>query len=279
MTDLGHQEDGSKRPRRRVVLYEPSNGIATITLNRPERLNAVVPELVDQLCEALQRATSERVGAAVLIGAGRAFCAGHDLKEPDGGVSEKGRRARLDRMQEVTQLVREAPFPVIAGVHGYALGAGCEFALCCDLVVAARSAVFGFPEVSVGLGITGGVSHVLPLAVGLAKAKELVLVGDHFGATSAAQLGLVNYLVDDGQLGSCVRALAERLRDRPRLALTLAKKALDQGAASGIEAAYEVEVGNALVLHGTEDARRATAAFRQRSRHRRQTGEASGDLG
>ncbi|MFD9813356.1 enoyl-CoA hydratase/isomerase family protein [Streptomyces sp. NPDC059080] len=102
-----------------------------------------------------------------------------------------GTRARLDRIQDVTRLIRDAPFPVVAAVHGYALGAGCEFALSCDLVVAAEGTRFGFPEVGVGLSVTGGVSRLLTGAVGPIKAKELILLGEHFDAQEARRLGLV----------------------------------------------------------------------------------------
>jgi enoyl-CoA hydratase/carnithine racemase len=151
---------------------------------------------------------------------------------------------------------------VIAAVHGYALGAGCEFALCCDLVVAASDAVFGFPEVGVGLGVTGGISYLLPLAVGPAKAKELVLLGEHIDAAEAYRLNLVNRLVEPGEQLRCALDLAQTLGSRPRRALARAKLALDVGPAIGIEAAYEIEIANALALHGGADAEGAAAAFR-----------------
>src|SRR5690606_14179700 len=104
------------------------------------------------------------------------------------------------RTQDIMRLVRTSPAPVIAAVNGYAVGAGCEFALCSDLVVAGQTAKFGFPEVSVGLAVTGGISHVLPLAVGPAVAKELILLGEHFTAQRAMDLGLVNTVVEDSHV-------------------------------------------------------------------------------
>ncbi len=247
-----------------VVNYESDGGIAVITLNRPHRLNAVVPELVERLCQALSRARIDDVGACVLTGAGRSFCAGHDLKQEHEPVTEAEDRRRLHRVQDVTRLVRQAPFPVVAAVHGYALGAGCEFALCCDLVVASADAQFGFPEVSMGLGVTGGISRLLPLAVGLARAKELVLLGERFSAQRALDLGLVNWVVEPGQHLGFAMEVAARLRDRPRSALARAKLALDLGADSGIETAFEMEIGNALALHAGADARDAAREFRER---------------
>ena len=242
------------------------DGIAVVTLDRPHRLNAVVPELVEQLCAALGQARRDDVGACVLTGAGRSFCAGHDLREEREAISEAEDRRRLHRMQDVTRLIRQAPFPVIAAVHGYALGAGCEFALCCDLVVATMNAAFGFPEVSVGLSVTGGISHLLPLVVGLARAKELVLLGERVDASRARDLGLVNWVVEPGQDLQFAVDVARRLRDRPRSAMARAKHALDLGSGAGLEAAFEIEIASALALHGGTEAARAVQAFQDGSR-------------
>lgn len=253
-----------------TVRYDCHDGIAVITLNRPRRLNAVVPGLVEQLCGALGQARADDVGACVLTGAGRAFCAGHDLRQEQDPISEAEDRRRLQRVQDVTRLVRQAPFPAIAAVHGYALGAGCEFALCCDLVAASRDAVFGFPEVSVGLGVTGGISRLLPLTVGMAKAKELVLLGERFSAAQALELGLINWVAEEGKHLDSAMDVAARLRDKPRAALARAKIALNLGPEVGLEAAFETEIGNALALHAGADAREAARAFRDpgQPRHR-----------
>jgi 2-(1,2-epoxy-1,2-dihydrophenyl)acetyl-CoA isomerase len=247
-----------------VVAYEERGGIAVITLNRPHRLNAVVPELIEELCEALAKARRDEVGACVLSGAGRSFCAGHDLRQEHEPISEAEDQRRLHRVQDVTRLVRQAPFAVVAAVHGYALGAGCEFALCCDLIVASSEAAFGFPEVSVGLGVTGGISRLLPLTVGLAKAKELVLLGERFSAEQALELGLINWAVEPGQHLDVAMDVAARLCERPRAALARAKRALDLGPEVGIEAAFDVEIANALALHAGSDAADAARAFRSR---------------
>jgi enoyl-CoA hydratase/carnithine racemase len=250
-----------------TVRYDCHERIAVITLNRPHRLNAVVPELVEQLCGALGQARADDVGACVLTGAGRAFCAGHDLRQEQEPISEAEDRRRLQRVQDVTRLVRQAPFPVIAAVHGYALGAGCEFALCCDLVAASRDAVFGFPEVGVGLGVTGGISRLLPLTVGMAKAKELVLLGERFSAAQALELGLINWVAEEGKHLHSATDVAARLRDKPRAALAGAKVALNLGPEVGLEAAFETEIGNALALHAGADAQEAARAFRDRGSH------------
>jgi 2-(1,2-epoxy-1,2-dihydrophenyl)acetyl-CoA isomerase len=261
-----------------VVTYESIDGIAIITLNRPHRLNAVVPELVERLCAALGQARQDDVAACVLTGAGRSFCAGHDLRQEYEPISEAEDRRRLHRIQDVTRLVRQAPFPVIAAVHGYALGAGCEFALCCDLIVASMDATFGFPEVGVGLGVTGGISRLLPLTVGMAKAKELVLLGERFSAEQALAFRLINWVVGPGEHLGFAMDLAARLGARPRSALARAKHALDLGPEVGIEAAFEVEISSALALHTGADAQDAARAFRDRGSPAVENTGAAGNL-
>lgn len=246
------------------VQYEVDDGIARVRLDRPHRLNAVVPELVEGLYRAFERAERDGVGAAILSGDGRAFCSGADLKRREPPVGEAEERRRLQRMQDVTRKVRQAPYPVIAAVHGYALGAGCEFALCSDLVVASEDAVFGFPEVEVGRGPTGGISHVLPVAVGLARAKELLLLGERFGAERALQMGLINRVVTSGELEEAALGMARRLRDLPRISVSQAKFAVDRGAQSDIGAAYEVEVDYALAARRHGEAEAAAERFRSR---------------
>src|SRR3984957_14522906 len=225
-----------------VVDYEIGRSVARIYLTRPHRLNAVVPELTAGLVGALARAQEDEARVVVLAGRGRAFCSGHDLKEPVPQETVLVTRRRVDGIQDVTRAIRRFAGPVIAAVHGYALGAGCEFALGCDLVVASEDAQFGFPEVSVGLSVTGGISRLLPLLVGPVQAKELLLLGERFGAARARELGLVNRVTQAGQHEQVAAELAARLRDQPALALALAKQALDRGADCALEEAMAAEV-------------------------------------
>ena len=139
-----------------IVDYELDRSVARIYLNRPHRLNAVVPELAAGLVAAFARACEDGARVAVLACRGRAFCSGYDLKSSPPYLAAARRQA--DGIQDVTRAIRRFAGPVVAAVHGYALGAGCEFALGCDLVVAAERTWFGFPEVSVGLTVTGGIS-------------------------------------------------------------------------------------------------------------------------
>ncbi|MFC4002844.1 enoyl-CoA hydratase/isomerase family protein [Prauserella oleivorans] len=239
-----------------------SDAVAFVWLRRPERLNAVSPELVDDLLGALGRiAADDTVRAVVLAGRGRAFCAGHDLKAPPPTGDS---RARLERLQDVTRRLRALPQPVIAAVHGYAIGAGAEFALGCDLVVAADDAVFAFPEAGLGLSVTGAASRLLPLLVGPLKAKELVLLGEHIDAPTAASIGLVNTVVPREELVERVTGLATALAAKPAASVTLAKRALDQGIDSALDTALEVEVAHALLTEHSTEVARSSEEFRSR---------------
>jgi 2-(1,2-epoxy-1,2-dihydrophenyl)acetyl-CoA isomerase len=245
-----------------AVRYEEISDIAVIKLNRPERLNAVNDALVSELCDALARASEEVPGAVVLTGEGRAFCAGHDLKQVPERESDGATIVRLERLADVTRRIRQLPMPVIAAVRGYALGAGCEFAICCDLVVAEPTAVFGFPEVEVGLAVTGGVTRLLPNIVGPAKANELVLFGTKITADEAAALGLVNVLAED-PLAQAME-WAQTLAAKPRRAVAMAKACLAAGFTGSLENAFSLEIAASIALLNSPEALAAAETFRAR---------------
>ena len=248
-----------------VVDYVPhGDGVGIIRLNRPERLNAVTPALVDDLLESFDRAEADHARVLVLAGRGRAFCAGWDLKQPPIDETVDQARARLQRLQEVTRRTRAFAGPVIAAVQGYALGAGVEFALGCDLVVAGEDAVFGFPEVEVGLSGTNGVSVLLPRLVGLARAKELVLLGERCDARRARDIGLIARVVPAGAHEDAALEIAERLATRPPRALRLAKRLLDEGVETALEEALDGEVEAALATLDSGENAAATTRFRER---------------
>lgn len=232
------------------ALCSVSDGVAVVTLNRPDRLNAVSAELVDDLLAALDAVAVSDARAVVLRGAGRAFCAGHDLKEPSGGPPS---RRRLELLQEVTRRLRALP-PVVAAVHGYAIGAGAEFALGCDLILAADDAVFQFPEVGLGLSVTGGASRLLPALVGAVRAKELLLLGDRVDAASALRLGMVNAVCPAAELVDRASALATNIAGKPAHAVAIAKRGIDAGV--DVEAALEREVDDAMRTSDAEAAAR-----------------------
>ncbi|HEA69063.1 MAG TPA: enoyl-CoA hydratase/isomerase family protein [Desulfobacterales bacterium] len=154
----------------KAVLYEKNQNVAIITLNRPERLNAITRDLLNGLIAQLETARQdEDVFSVILTGAGRAFCAGEDLKETSAGKSFEDWIEEIERLQEVQRVIMNLGKPLIAAVRGYALGGGCEFAMSCDIRIAAEDAKFGFPETEVGLTITTAGTKLLAQIVGLGK--------------------------------------------------------------------------------------------------------------
>lgn len=246
-----------------TVLYETRGGIAHIRLNRPHRLNAMVPGLMRDLHEALQAAARDPdVRVVILSGEGRAFCAGDDLKEAAqgyGGVGEV--RQFVNDIQQVTVDMKAMRKPIIGAIHGYAVGGGCELALGCDLVVAADDAQFGFPETGVAQFVTGGVTHFLPRAVGLAKAKELIMTGVFFDGREAARLGLVNQAVPPGEVLVRAEALARKLMEKAPISVELAKLAIESGSQVDLTTAMALETTATITCFLTEDAREGARAF------------------
>jgi 2-(1,2-epoxy-1,2-dihydrophenyl)acetyl-CoA isomerase len=252
-----------------VLLRRDEEGVVHLTLNRPERLNALSTELVDALATEIGR-VDDATTAVVLRGSGTSFSSGHDLR--DAAAEESGERgeeqlfAAVDRMQDVTRALRGCPAPVIAAVSGYAVGAGCEIALCCDLIVAADDAQFGFPETGVALIVTNAVTATLARAVGAALAKELILLGEFIPASRAYQLGLVNRVVAGDALDQAVQAWIDRLRTRGPLAVRLSKKLIDEGFAPDIEDVFARESAASVQAEKSVDAVEGVRAFAAKRR-------------
>lgn len=246
-----------------TVLYDARDGLARIRLNRPHRLNAMVPQLMRDLHQAFAEAGRDAaVRVVILSGEGRAFCAGDDLKESargHGGVAEV--RAFVDDIQQVTVDIKTLPKPVIAAVHGYAVGGGCELALDCDLVVAAEDAKFAFTEMGVGLFCTGGVTHFLPRTVGLARAKELIMTGEFFDGREAARLGLANRAVPADQVLPTAEALARTIMSKAPIPIAMLKGALESGCQTDLATAMALETASTVACFLTEDAREGARAF------------------
>jgi enoyl-CoA hydratase len=173
-----------------------------IRFNRPHRLNAVVERLYDELIAALRQAeTDPDVRAVLLAGEGRAFCVGADMKEHgDGERTPLQRRQYLQLGNDACETIFRLKKPVVAAINGYALGAGAEMACSCDFVFMAESAKIGFPEVSIGTCVGGGVTQFLPRLVGLAKARELIFTGTKIDGIEAARIGLALRAVTDDRL-------------------------------------------------------------------------------
>jgi len=224
------------------VRLEVEAGIATVTLDRPEALNAISTELARALAATFEPlATRRDLRAVVLTGAGdRGFCAGADLKERS-GFDDHGWFVQREVFRRAFGSVRRCPLPTVAAVFGFALGGGCELALACDLVVAADDAALGLPEVRLGLVPAGGGTQLLVRRVGRSVAKDLVLTGRRVDAAEARRLGLVDRVVPRTGLQQAARGLAAEIAANAPTAVRLAKWALDLGADLAQEAGLEVE--------------------------------------
>jgi enoyl-CoA hydratase/carnithine racemase len=225
-----------------LVRVEVAERVATVTLDRPEALNAISTELALDLAAAMEPlATDPGVRAVVLTGAGeRAFCVGADLKQR-AGFDDQGWLTQREAFRRGFASVRRCPLPTVAAVAGFALGGGTELALACDLVVAGDDAAFGLPEVRLGLVPAGGGTQLLVRRVGRSVAKDLVLTGRRVGAEEAARLGLADRVVPRGEVLAAATALAAEIAGNAPTAVRMAKWALDLGADLPLEAAMEVE--------------------------------------
>ena len=211
-----------------AVLFRRQGPVAIVTLNRPERLNAIGGTLLADLHAAVEEAQGdESIGAIVLTGAGRAFCAGDDLKEfADQTRDAAAIQAHISAIQRITRDLMLGDKPVIGAVHGYAVGGGFEWLLNCDLVVAADDLVAFFPEMDWGQFVTGGVTYLLPLAVGYQRAMELMILGERQSAARLRDLGIVNWVVPRPDLMPRALAIAEQVAAKSRFSVAKLKRAL-----------------------------------------------------
>ncbi len=225
------------------ILFETKDHIATITLNRPEALNAFTEEMIGAWVEALQECRdNDDIHVVVLTGAGRAFCAGDDLKEfGSQSKDEATTRAYIERIQDVTRAMLLGDRPVIGAIRGWAVGGGLEWMINCDFAIAAEGARFFFPEISLGVFVTGGVTELLPRLVGLQRARELILLGERFDAAQARDWGLIRTVVPDAALMLEALALARRVAALPPGPVRDLRRILARRHGGGLEAALAAE--------------------------------------
>lgn len=241
------------------------DGILTITLNRPDKLNALMGHMRRDLAEALEAAGSDRdVRVVVITGAGRAFCAGGDINYMAELIerrdSEEFSRL-LGSARRVVTTIRQMTKPVIAAVNGPASGAGCNLALACDLLIASTSATFSQSFVKVGLHPDWGGTYFLPHLVTPNKACELFFLGEPIDSEEALRLGIVNRLVSPDDLAGVTRELAERLRAAPPLSLAAAKQAVYLSQSAELEEMLRYETEAQLRCFESEDGREGIRAF------------------
>jgi 2-(1,2-epoxy-1,2-dihydrophenyl)acetyl-CoA isomerase len=247
------------------ILVSSEAGITTITLNRPEKLNAFAGHMRRDLADALEHAASDRSERAVIItGAGRGFCAGADVSY----MAELMERNDVDEFarllgagRRVLNTIREMTKPVIASINGPAYGAGFNLALACDLRIASTSATFSQSFVKVGLHPDWGGTYFLPRVVPTNLACEMFFLGDAIDAERAAQLGIVNRVVTDEELKVETIKLAERLRDAPFKSIAAAKHAVYMSEASSLERMLQYETEAQLQCFQSADAREMVKAF------------------
>ena len=250
----------------KCLIYEVEENIATLTMNRPERLNALGDTLRTDLHEAITTASGDpNVRAIILTGAGRGFCSGGDVKAMNEAKQRQASSPMMDKIapsRDLTVLaMRDAPKPIIAAINGPAAGAGMNIALGCDIRIASSTARFGETFVKRGLHVDWGGTYFLPRIVSMAKACELIFTGDIIDAEEALALGIVSQVVEPEALMDTVRALARRIAAGPPIAIRLAKRALYHNQECDLRAALEYETYAQNICRETEDASEGIRAF------------------
>jgi len=247
-----------------LVSESRAGGVLTITLNRPDTLNALSSAMLDALHGALQRAgADEQVRVVVLAGAGRAFSAGHDLKEMRAHDDEAFQRALFARCSEVMLAIQALPQPVIARVHGIATAAGCQLVAACDLAVAAETARFAVSGINVGL-FCSTPSVALARNVGRKQAMEMLMTGELIDARAARERGLVNRVVAPEALDDEVAKLAAAIVAKSPVAVRLGKRLFYEQVERGVAEAYELATTAMTCNMMTDDAREGLDAFIQK---------------
>lgn len=249
------------------VLVTDRGAVRTLTLNRPSAFNSFDLALKGALLTALDVAADRSVRAVVITGAGRAFCAGQDLKEHlalVGAGDERVGRTVSEFYNPVVRAVLGLRKPVIAAVNGPAAGAGTGLALACDLRIAATAATFSMAFAGVGLSADTGASYLLPRYVGYGRASSMMLLGEKVDAAEALRIGLVDQVVDDADLVGTVAALADRLAAGPTRAYGWIKASLQHAATADLDSALDFEDRAQTACFASEDHLEAVAAFVQK---------------
>lgn len=249
------------------VSIERTGHVAIITIQRPDKLNALNAEVIAQLTRAVHELVEDaaEVRAAILTGAGKAFVAGADIAGMAAMTPAEAKRFS-DAGHALCALIEAAPFPVIAAVNGFALGGGCELALACDFIYAAEGAKLGQPEVGLGVLPGFGGTQRLMRRVGPARARELIYTGDLVTAEQAVSIGLVNAVFPAAELLLRARDTALKIASRGPLAVSAAKRVMLRGEGAGLVTANELEAQAFSSLFGTEDQKAGMKAFLEKSK-------------
>ncbi|MGI8540003.1 MAG: enoyl-CoA hydratase/isomerase family protein [Rubrobacteraceae bacterium] len=244
-----------------VKVERGENGVAVLTIDRQDKLNALNPQVVEEIGQSLLELESEAPRAVIVTGAGeRAFVAGADISEMN-SMSPMEAKGFAELAHAALALLDRSPVPTIAAVNGFALGGGCEIALACDIRVASENALFGFPEVGLGILPGMGGTQRAPRLIGSAVAKELIFTGRRIGAEEAHRIGLVNRVVGEGEALSAATGIAEEIAANGPLAVRYAKAAANRAQDVDIISGLEYEADQFALLFSTEDAREGMGAF------------------
>jgi enoyl-CoA hydratase/carnithine racemase len=248
------------------VEMETSGDIAVITLARPEKLNAITPEMLDELLAAVDAVSrSETIGAAVLTGRGRAFSAGGDIAAMH-AMDETAFAATIARYMRVSAAFRACPRPIVAAIHGYALAGGFELAVMCDVRFAAAGTKFGLPDTPLGLSPTSGMTWLLPRIVGLGAAMYLTLSADPIDAEEAAAIGLVDRVTQAETVLDEAKDFARRIASYPRTGVEWTKIGYMRALESDFETATRSEEAAELACFQSPETRARFRAFIERRR-------------
>lgn len=224
-----------------VIELEERGDVAVVWLARPQKLNAISVEMLDQLIEAVETiGRSEAIGAAVLTGRGRAFSTGGDIAAMQ-AMDERQFADTISRYMRLSAAFRACPKPIVAAIHGYALAGGFELALMCDVRFAAVGTQLGLPDTPLGLSPTSGMTYLLPRIVGLGRALYLALDGENIDADEAQRIGLVSRVVEPERLVEQAEAFAHRIASYPRVGLGWTKRTFHDGLDLDFEAATRLE--------------------------------------
>ncbi|HEY9449358.1 MAG TPA: enoyl-CoA hydratase-related protein [Gemmatimonadaceae bacterium] len=245
-----------------TLVFDVRDRVATITINRPDKLNALNDETITELGEAITLAERrDDIGGVILTGAGsKAFVAGADIAE----LARQGPldgRERSSRGQEIFSRFESLPKPVIAAVNGFALGGGCELAMACHVRIAADTAKFGQPEVKLGIGPGYGGTQRLPRLVGKGRALQLILTGEMIDAQEAYRIGLVNRVVPGPELLPEAERMLRKILAQGPIAVALCIEAVNRGLESTLEEGLTLESNHFGLLASTDDMREGMAAF------------------
>jgi len=249
-----------------TLQFEMRGAVCLLTLNRPDKLNALNVEVANDFVAAIRQALESKARAIVLTGAGRAFCAGGDLREMQNIATREGRlEAFFDEplriLNEAILMIRQTPLPFIAAVNGVASGGGCNLALACDLVIAAESAKFNQAFIKIGLNPDCGGTFILPRLVGWKRAAELMFTGDMITAQEAFEMRMINAVTPDAELMSRALAMADRLANAPTAAIAQIKRLLEASAANDYAGQLELERASQIESGKTKDFIEGVSAF------------------